>query len=159
MGAALNIEHGDKGKEMSEGEKKANLEEISKKSKRRVHYQKFVRGKDLKNYSADDLGCILGTKSEKVKVPTQSEPTRSPEEGSEESSGEDDSKFVQGGNYTDYFAKKMAELKARGKLGSVPASWTQTETAQEPAENQHSSPGFGASTAVQKSEESDKCEE
>ena len=77
---------------MSEVEKKANLEEISKKSKRRVHYQKFVRGKDLKNYSADDLGCILGTKSEKVK----SESTSSPEEGSEESSGEDDSKFVQG---------------------------------------------------------------
>ena len=73
-------------------EKKANLEEISKKSKRRVHYQKFVRGKDLKNYSADDLGCILGTKSEKVK----SESVSSPEEGSEESSGEDDSKFVQG---------------------------------------------------------------
>ena len=77
---------------MSEVEKKANLEEISKKSKRRVHYQKFVRGKDLKNYSADDLGCILGTKSEEVK----SESTSSPEEGSEESSGEDDSKFVQG---------------------------------------------------------------
>ena len=81
---------------MSEVEKKANLEEISKKSKRRVHYQKFVRGKDLKNYSADDLGCILGTKSEKVKMQSQSDPTSSPEEGSEESSGEDDSKFVQG---------------------------------------------------------------
>ena len=94
--AALNIEHGDAGKEMSEVEKKANLEEISKKSKRRVHYQKFVRGKDLKNYSADDLGCILGTKSEKVKIAAESEPTNSPEEGSEESSGEEDSRFVQG---------------------------------------------------------------
>ena len=83
---------------MSEGEKKANLEEISKKSKRRVHYQKFVRGKDLKNYSADDLGCILGTKSEKVKP--QSEPTsaETQEETTEENGGdnEKDKNFIQG---------------------------------------------------------------
>ena len=63
------------------------------------------------------------------------------------------------GNYTDYFAKKMAELKARGKLGSVPASWTAAETGQEPAGRQHSRPGFGASTSVKKSEESEQCEE
>ena len=78
-------------------EKKANLEEISKKSKRRVHYQKFVRGKDLKNYSADDLGCILGTKSEKVK--NKSDPNVAPEvkkEEAEEGDEEADKNFVQG---------------------------------------------------------------
>ena len=78
-------------------EKKANLEEISKKSKRRVHYQKFVRGKDLKNYSADDLGCILGTKSEKVK--NKSDPNVAPEvkkEEAEEGDEKADKNFVQG---------------------------------------------------------------
>ena len=79
---------------MSEGEKKANLEEISKKSKRRVHYQKFVRGKDLKNYSADDLGCILGTKSEKVKP--QSEPSTADTQGETTEDDERDKNFVQG---------------------------------------------------------------
>ena len=83
---------------MSEVEKKANLEEISKKSKRRVHYQKFVRGKDTNNYSADDLGCILGTKSEKVKLKSEPSSPEAEEEQSEESEGdnEDEQKFVQG---------------------------------------------------------------
>merc|ERR1712079_97133 len=40
----------------------------------------------------------------------------------------EDKKFVQGGNYADYFAKKMAEMKAKGKLSSVPTSWTATTT-------------------------------
>ena len=47
--------------------------EISKKSKRRVHYQKFVKGKDSINYSADDLACNLGTMSDKFK--NKSEPS------------------------------------------------------------------------------------
>merc|ERR1719410_794077 len=128
--AALNIEHGDAGKEMSESEKKANLEELSKKSKRRVHYQKFVRGKDTNNYSVEDLGCILGTKSEKVKSSKTPGSPKQEDKGDVETETEvkEDKKFLQGGNYADYFAKKMAEMKAKGKLSSVPTSWTATTT-------------------------------
>jgi len=126
--AALNVEHGEAGKNMDEAEKKATLSEISKKSKRRVHYQKFVKGKDSSNYSADDLGCILGTKSEKLK--SKSEPsspqveTEAEDETSEEK--DKDKNFVQRGSYTDYFAAKMAALKAQGKFTDIP-SWTEAK--------------------------------
>jgi len=123
--AALNVEHGDAGKNMDEAEKKATLSEISKKSKRRVHYQKFVKGKDSSNYSADDLGCILGTKSDKLKG--KSEPS-SPQNASEEEDSveENDKNFVQRGSYTDYFAAKMAALKAQGKFTDIP-TWTEAK--------------------------------
>ena len=90
--AALNVEHGVAGKNMDEDEKKATLSEISKKSKRRVHYQKFVKGKDSSNYSADDLGCILGTKSDKLK--NKSEPS-SPQVEPEEDVKDSNKNFVQ----------------------------------------------------------------
>jgi len=122
--AALNVEHGDAGKNMDEDEKKATLSEISKKSKRRVHYQKFVKGKDSSNYSADDLGCILGTKSDKLK--SKSEPSSPQAESEEETVEENDKKFVQRGSYTDYFASKMAALKAQGKFTDIP-SWTEAK--------------------------------
>jgi len=129
--AALNIEHGDAGKGLSENEKKANLEELSRKSKRRVHYQKFVRGKDTNNYSVEDLGCILGTKSEKVKSKSApGSPSIKDVDNKDIVIEEDDKKFVQGGSYADYFAKKMAEMKSKGKLSSVPSHWTMTSASQ-----------------------------
>jgi len=122
--AALNVEHGDAGKNMDEAEKKATLSEISKKSKRRVHYQKFVKGKDSSNYSADDLGCILGTKSDKLK--SKSEPSSPQVETEVDMPEERDKNFVQRGSYTDYFAAKMAALKAQGKFTDIP-SWTEAK--------------------------------
>jgi len=121
--AALNVEHGSAGEGMTETEKKASLEAISRKSKRRVHYQKFVKGKDSSNYSADDLGCILGTKSEKVgaKAKAVEEEAKGVEE-------EDNGKFKQAsGSYQDYFAAKMAALKAKGLFKEVP-EWKEENT-------------------------------
>merc|ERR1712018_922498 len=79
------------------------------------------------NYSVEDLGCILGTKSEKVKSTKTPRPPKQEDKGVEtETEVKEDKKFLQGGNYADYFAKKMAEMKAKGKLSSVPTSWTAT---------------------------------
>ena len=50
-----------------------------------------MKGKDSSNYSADDLGCILGTKSDKLK--NKSEPS-SPQVEPEE---EDDVKDILNG--------------------------------------------------------------
>jgi len=144
--AALNVEHGDAGKNMDEDEKKATLSEISKKSKRRVHYQKFVKGKDSSNYSADDLGCILGTKSDKLK--SKSEPSSPQAESEEETVEEDDHKFVQRGCSSDYFASKMAALKAQGKFTDIP-TWTE-------AKPNPRNLGLGADKANSKASEDNK---
>ncbi|GAB6019758.1 hypothetical protein CHUAL_001309 [Chamberlinius hualienensis] len=77
------------------------LEEKSRKSKRRVHYQKFVRGKDTSRYSVEDMEAILGkraNKSKKVKV----------EKNTTESQFKTSSC-----NMHEYLAKKMQERKAK----------------------------------------------
>lgn len=127
--AALNEAHNggvenEKPKEVDdEDAEKRSLEKDSKKSKRRVHYHKFTRGKDLANYSANDLGSILGTNSAKRNPKPESEPSTPEQEESEEETEKDEKFTVQKSTVQEYFAKKMAELKARGKPVLLPEEY------------------------------------
>ncbi|XP_077979052.1 uncharacterized protein LOC144434473 [Glandiceps talaboti] len=100
-----------------------DLEQTSKKSKKRVHYMKFTRGKNLSLYSKKDLACIIGKKSNE-NTPSSS-PKReesvsqqSSEEIAERSSPETDQSTSHGivtvtstQSLQDYFSAKMEKLK------------------------------------------------
>ncbi|XP_058020813.1 PIN2/TERF1-interacting telomerase inhibitor 1 [Ahaetulla prasina] len=91
-----------------------NLEEKSKISKKRVHYVKFAKGKDLSSRSEDDLSCIFGKrKVKKMQVDTAStgflaadSKVIMPPDQVDESNTVTSTLTVQ-----EYFAKRMTKLK------------------------------------------------
>ncbi|NXI70367.1 PINX1 inhibitor, partial [Anseranas semipalmata] len=106
--AELNDCHGQGETESSVTNQKKtfSLEEKSKSSKKRVHYMKFAKGKDLSSRSEDDLSCIFGKRQKSMKV--QEEKQRDPWL-SEPADGVNTVKSVL--TVQEYFAKRMAKLK------------------------------------------------
>lgn len=110
-----------------------SLEERSKKSRARVHYHKFTRGKDLSRYSSQDLASILGGRSgggvaSQPVTPVSSRPPTPPPHAESEPTSEAETEtpaaptpevdastgymtISTGLSVKDYFAAKMRKMK------------------------------------------------
>ncbi|CAG4959572.1 unnamed protein product [Colias eurytheme] len=86
-----------------------SLEKKSKKSKARIHYHKFTRGKDISRYSEKDLANIFGKKSFKNKSEDVEETIKDDVDKAEKV-------FTEKGSMEDYFKSKMAALKSKNKI-------------------------------------------
>ncbi|NWW87064.1 PINX1 inhibitor, partial [Rhynochetos jubatus] len=104
--AELNDCHGQGETESSlnNPKKTFSLEEKSKSSKKRVHYMKFAKGKDLSSRSEDDLSCIFGKRHKSVKTQKKNNHVLA-----EPADGYNTVKSVL--TVQEYFAKRMAKLK------------------------------------------------
>ncbi|KAM6992063.1 PIN2/TERF1-interacting telomerase inhibitor 1 [Tautogolabrus adspersus] len=122
----------------SEEQKGFSLEAKSKTSKKRVHYMKFTKGKDLSSRTETDLNCIFGKRGRSAKDQeqgnssdsqgeTQETVTLAPSELDTESIANTVTSNL---SMQEYFAQRMAQLKkARGQ--ALSAEPLETEEANE----------------------------
>ncbi|XP_077408404.1 PIN2/TERF1-interacting telomerase inhibitor 1 isoform X1 [Vanacampus margaritifer] len=130
--AQLNNCHGQNNTESQPEEQKGfSLEEKSKTSKKRVHYMKFAKGKDLSSRSATDLNCIFGKRAKSATDPEQESSSSDGESRNPPSaaaaSGQADAESVtktvtSNLNMQEYFAQRMARLKAARGQAAAPAA-------------------------------------
>ncbi|KAM4632787.1 PIN2/TERF1-interacting telomerase inhibitor 1 [Polymixia lowei] len=125
--ADLNNCHGQNNEKDHPSEEKQgfSLEEKSKTSKKRLHYKKFTKGKDLSSRSETDLNCIFGKRAKPAKD-QEEENNSSASQGEKEenvvsTTSEPDVESITKTvtstlSMQDYFAQRMAQLKrARGQ--------------------------------------------
>ncbi|XP_035279345.1 PIN2/TERF1-interacting telomerase inhibitor 1 [Anguilla anguilla] len=102
-------------------EQSFSLEEKSKTSRKRVHYMKFTKGKDLSSRSQTDLACIFGKRAQHG---TDQEEESSGQESPEEETGAEavtSDPAVEAHTNTvtssltmqEYFAQRMTQLRGR----------------------------------------------
>ncbi|XP_041661275.1 PIN2/TERF1-interacting telomerase inhibitor 1 [Cheilinus undulatus] len=132
--AQLNNCHGQNNstEPLSEEQKGFSLEAKSKTAKKRVHYMKFTKGKDLSSRSETDLNCIFGKRGKSAKDPDQDNNSSDSQADTEESvtpappelDAESITKTVTSSlTMQEYFAQRMAQLKkARGQTQMTEAS-------------------------------------
>ncbi|XP_068433222.1 PIN2/TERF1-interacting telomerase inhibitor 1 [Clinocottus analis] len=114
-----------------------SLEEKSKSSKKRVHYMKFAKGKDLSSRSETDLNCIFGKRGKPAKPEQESNSSDSPGETKETftpAAFELDTESITNTvtstlSMQEYFAQRMAQLKnGRGEAQAAAPSMETDET-------------------------------
>lgn len=100
-----------------------SLEEQSKKSRSRVHYKKFTRGKDMARYSEQDLANIFGKRSlgDKHAHAVEAEELAASKDQDNETPDDTEEKtfgvtvIKTGLSVTDYFKAKMEAMQANRK--------------------------------------------
>ncbi|XP_004630814.1 PIN2/TERF1-interacting telomerase inhibitor 1 [Octodon degus] len=106
--AELNTCHGQEATDSPDNKEKKSfsLEEKSKVSRKRVHYMKFTKGKDLSSRSKTDLDCVFGKRQSKKTSKGECSPAT---ENRSETSTTTTSTFT----IQEYFAQRMAQLRSK----------------------------------------------